>query len=338
MALMIERRRCAAQAPSSQDLQHAHIAGGRAVFVRRDGRIDIHDLASGVCVRSVSRPNATQARLAPSGRRVVIHGREKLSCELVSVDDGASLVSFQRIGRRPQTVNASFLVDPSGSDVMLLARQDYVLEGFRADDASSVFRIECRDPIVYYFTDPVAMLDGDTIIALGLQPTESKDSFYRFSLALCRDDPETAGRMDPAHTAPAEYAYRVAAGPCGTDALVAFRDAGEHEDPDDREISDDPLYGFTGLYVRRLGDGEVLDRIRYDAAIETGAPLMGTRDAIIVARDDEVDILDRGLPEPDFSTLRAGPGGRYLLEPSTASVYEVSANGEIHAITVQRAR
>jgi len=340
MALTIDRRRLAAHAPAASELVTAHIAGGRAAFARRDGNIAVVDLDTGAYVRSWLRPSATSVVLSPSGRRLLVHGPNALSCELLSLDDGASLATFQRIGRQPQTVNASFLADRSGDEILLLSREDFVLEGFRAADAAAVFRIECRRPIVYYFADPVAMLDGDTIIALGSQPSESKDSFYRFSLALCRDDPAAASRMDPANTAPAEYAYRVAVGPCGRDALVAFRDEqGDEQEEDtleDGEVHEDPLHGFSGLYVRRLADLVVLDRIAYDAPIRSGAPLMATADAVIVGRGAEVDIIARGVPEPDVLTITAGPGARYLLEPTTGAIFEVNASGQIEAITARR--
>jgi len=340
MALTIERRRITARAPTADELVATHIAGGRAAFVRRDGQIQIVDLDSGAPVRSLIRPDATSVLLSPSGRHLLVRGPRGLSRELISVDDGASLVTFQRIGRLPQTVSAAFLVDRAGDEIVLLSREDLVLEGFRAVDAAPVFRIECRRPIAYYFATPVAMLDGDTIIALGSQPSESKDSFYRFSLALCRDDPAAAARMDPANTAPAEYAYRVAVGPCGRDALVAFRDeqGDEQEDDtlDDDEVNEDPLHGFSGLYVRRLADRVVVDRISYDAPIRSGAPLMATADAVIVARGDQVDVIARGAPEPDVLAITAGPGARYLLEPTTGTIFEVNASGQIEAITARR--
>lgn len=336
MALTIERRRITARAPTADELVATHIAGGRAAFVRGDGQIQIVDLDSGAPVRSWLRPDATSVLLSPSGRHLLVRGPRALSRELISVDDGASLVTFQRIGRLPQAVSAAFLVDRAGDEIVLLSREDLVLEGFRAVDAAPVFRIECRRPIAYYFATPVAMLDGDTIIALGSQPSESKDSFYRFSLAQCRDDPAAAERMDPANTAPAEYAYRVAVGPCGRDALVAFRDEQEDDTLEDGEVHEDPLHGFRGLYVRRLADLVVLDRISYDAPIRSGAPLMATADAVIVARGDQVDVIARGALEPDVLTITAGPGARYVLEPTTGTIFEVNASGQIEAITARR--
>jgi hypothetical protein len=179
------------------------------------------------------------------------------------------------------------------------------------------------------------MLDGDTIMALGHQPSERKDSFYRFSLVLCRDNPEMAGRMDPAHTEPSEYAYRVAVGPCGPDALVAFRDARDREVLEEGEAQDNPLYGFNGIYVRRLTDCAVVERLAYGGPIETGAPIMGTQDAIVVARGHELDVIERAMPAPAIQTLATG-GRQYLLEPATGMIYELAADGAIDALTLHR--
>lgn len=334
--LNIERRRLRASAPPAGAPRHAHLAGGRVAFVGDDGRIDVLDAESGDEVRRVVCPGAIGARLSPGGRRLLVDGPAAASCELISVDDGAVLARFPRDPDDRQTVNASFLVDRAGDDIAIVSRQALVLEGFRADDATPVFRIECRNPIAYYFADPVAMLDGDTIIALGHQLSESKDSFYRFSLALCRDDPETAGHMERIHTEPSEYAYRVAVGPCGADALVAFRNARDREVLDEDEIHDNPLYGFNGLYVRRLADGAVLERVPYDAPIDTGAPVMATRDAIVVVRGDGVDLVERGTTAPAIQSLTSAGGQRYVLEPPTGTIYELGADGAIDALTLHR--
>ena len=335
MALIIEHRRVLAAAPDSTMRRDAHIAGGRAAFVVQDGRIDVLDVEHGDRVRSLTCPGASSVRLAPDGRRLLVHGPGALSCELISLDDGAVVARFERPARDRQTVNTSFLVDRLGAAIVLVSRENMVLEGFRADDAAPVFRIECRRPIAYYFADPVAMLDGDTIMALGHQPSEGKDSFYRFSLVMCRDNPELAGRMDPDYTGPSEYAYRVCVGPCGSDALVAFRDARDREVLEDGEVHDNPLYGFNGIYVRRLTDGAVVERLAYDGPIETGAPIMGTPDAIAVARGDALDIIERAVSAPAVQSL-ATAGGRYLLEPATGAIYALSAEGAIDALALHR--
>lgn len=333
MGLTIERRRLPAAAPLPDTLQAAHVAGSRAAFVHSDGRVEARDLNSDEPLWCVSRSGATFAQLSPSGRRILVAGPRALSCELFSVDDGALLATFSRIGRTPQTVNSSFIIDRSGSEILLVSRQDLVLEGFAAEDAAPVFRIETMS---YYVADPVPMLDGDSIMALGHQLTENKDSFVRFSLSLCRDAPSTASRLAPEHIEPSDYAYRLAVGPCGREALVAFRNAKHHEVLEDGEVHDNPIYGFNGVYVRRLLDCAIVERISYDAPIETGAPLLGTPDAIFVVRDDQLDILERGARDAPALTLRV-PDGRYVLDPSNGRVYQISANGEIDALTVRRA-
>src|SRR4029077_4287767 len=118
------------------------------------------------------------------------------------------------------------------------------------DSGTPVFTVNCRTPLAYHFAALVPMADRDTIIALGNQASESKDSFYRFSLELCVRDPDVAGLMEPTKNQPADYAHRLAVGPCGSDALVAFRDPEDDEALDEDEIPRDALHGFKGLYVR----------------------------------------------------------------------------------------
>ena len=105
---------------------------------------------------------------------------------------------------------------------------------------------------------------------------------------------------------------------------------------DEDEIDDNPLYGFNGIYVRRLTDCAVLERVAYDAPIDTGAPLMATRDAIVVVRRDGVDLIERGTPAPAIQSLTSADRRRYLLEPPTGTIYELGADGALDAVTLHR--
>ena len=85
-----------------------------------------------------------------------------------------------------------------------------------------------------------------------------------------------------------DRAWYAAAGACGTDQVVCFRDPQGEEDDDD-----DELYGFCGLYVRRLSDGTLLERIDYDAPVRVDSALCGTDDVIAVHVNDRLDIVPR---------------------------------------------
>jgi hypothetical protein len=179
------------------------------------------------------------------------------------------------------------------------------------------------------------MADGDTVIALGNQTSEGKDSFYRFSVDLCLHDPDRAGRMEATSREPADYAHRLAAGPCGSEALVAFRDPEDDEGLDEDESPPDALHGFKGLYVRRLGDLEVMERIPYDAPLSTGAGIMGTADAIVIDRGRGVDLVERGQGDHPASITSLGDA-TYVLEPASGAVYAVRPGAEVEVIAFHR--
>ena len=336
MPLTIERRQLQAQAPAREHLRQVSVKGDRAAFLQTDGRIDVVSLETGERIWSrTTRSEPAHVRLSRTGRHLLVFAADRLSCELWSVDQGVRIAGFEREGRTPQPLTVSFMVDRAGRELFLLSRKDMVLESFAAHDATRIFSVDCRNPLAYHFTALVPMADGDTVIAIGCQASEGKDSFYRFSLGLCVSDPDLSGRMEATNREPADYAYRVAAGPCGSDALVAFRDPEDDETLEDDERPRDALHSFKGLYVRRLGDLEVVERIPYDAPLATGAILMGTEDAIVVDRGREVDLVERG--QGDHSGLVTSLGDAiYILEPFSGVIYSVRPGANVEAISFHR--
>ena len=118
------------------------------------------------------------------------------------------------------------------------------------------------------------------MIAIGSYAAEMKESLVGISLRRLLAEEGYLSRT--LHRPPlTDYAYELAAGPCGPSAAVFYRDPEDNEDPDQgEEDNDDPnrldVRGIHGLYVRRLSDLAVVETTRIDAAVPTGAALMGT--------------------------------------------------------------
>jgi hypothetical protein len=141
--------------------------------------------------------------------------------------------------------------------------------------------------------------------------------------------------MEPTTNQPADYAHRLAVGPCSSDALVAFRDPEDDEVLDEDESPRDALHGFKGLYVRGLAELEVRERISYDAPLDTGAAMMGTLDAIVLVRGREMDLVERGQGDHPALVTTLG-GATHVLEPLAGRIYAVRSGAEIEALTFHR--
>jgi len=124
-----------------------------------------------------------------------------------------------------------------------------------------------------------------------------------------------------------------AGGPCGSDAVVCFRDPKGNEDPDNDDDDGDeapgaprPLYGFRGFSVRRLADGEIIERIPSDAPATGDSSMFATDRRVVVATADRLLLIPRaGVPgEPlelrgERSHLHAAVGTA-MPEPGTFGV------------------
>lgn len=226
---------------------------------------------------------------------------------------------------------ASAIVSSSDQDVLLVSRERMVLEGYFLPDMQRRLRADCTSPVAFVFTGLVPMRDADTVVALGYHFSEGKDSLLTLSLRAMLQDAQAAAREAVERKRVNDYAYRLAAGVCGIDAVVIFRDPEEDESPDEKEdaAGNTDIWSVRGLYARRLADNKLLERIDYDAPIETGAPIFATDTVVVVGCPDRVEIIPRGGSEGEVESI---PTRAHAFDSEGGRIALVTKEGELQLL------
>jgi hypothetical protein len=231
--------------------------------------------------------------LSALGRFALLISARCNRADVVDLRAGELTVSIGELDARPHSVMAAFSF-ARGEERLVLSRERFVLEALALPTRQPRFKAKFVVPQAFVFDSLHPMLDGNTLVAIGHGESESKDSLATLSLSMLSDDPATAVKEAGRQAGASDYAYRLAAGPAGRDAMVAFRDPEEDEEPDD----DSPtptgdLENFRGLYVRRLADRRLVERVARDLPIESGAPIYATDQVIAVGGPGRIDLVPR---------------------------------------------
>ena len=158
---------------------------------------------------------------------------------------------------------------------------------------------------------PVAGVE--TVIGLGHDLSEGRDSLLTFAMSSLRSDPGIVERVVAGHLGIDDYyAYALAAGPCARDAVVIYRDPEDEEQPCEPDEDEDAppdrrdVYGFHGFYLRRLADAALLDRV------EVGIGIANWDRGVRYGLDDRrPSPLPRRDPRPATPDGRAGVARRH---------------------------
>jgi hypothetical protein len=266
--------------------------------------------------------------LSPSGELALIVSARADRGAVIELRTGATLLDVGRADGRPGSIAATFAAT-AGGELLVLSRERFVLEALSLPAGDVLFRVECHLPQPFVFDSLHAMLDGDTIVAIGHGESESKDSMATISLRAQAADADWLSRELTRRTRPWDYAYRLAAGPSGSEGVVAFRDPEEDEVPDEADDDAPPpardVEGFRGFYTRRLADGALVDRLAVDAPIGSGAPLFATTSTIAVGETGRVLLLAReGDGKP---TILDAPV--YAFDERAGRILTLQSSGEL---------
>jgi hypothetical protein len=83
----------------------------------------------------------------------------------------------------------------------------------------------------------------------------------------------------------------------------------EDRDPDDEDPVGE-LEGFRGLYLRRLADHQLLGRIPYSGAVDTGTRIGANDRLIAIEQTGRVDVVERAT-----GVVRHIAGAAVALDP-----------------------
>jgi hypothetical protein len=264
--------------------------------------------------------------LSRTGRFLLAESKAGDALEVWDVERDGRAARFD--SGRP-VVRGAFAYD---RDLLVVAPAEYELEGYELETGERQFAASTRKPRAFSFERIVPAADGDTLLALGHYFGEGRDSLLVLSLDAIARDPAEAARVTVTRKPFDDYAYRLAAGPCGPEHVVVFRDPGDDEDPD--EDDDDPqdrdVFGHRGLYVRRLRDGSLVERIPHDGPLVTGDPLLGTERLVAVASRERLDLVPRG----DAGSAEQVAAAVIAFDPAENLVAYVDPDGRLTLIAL----
>lgn len=229
---------------------------------------------------------------------------------VIDLERGADCFTVDAPNPRRQPLVATFASGSAGP-VAILSRRPGELELFdpRSGATSSrplaTFRVTALQPLAL----------GRSIGLIGHFDGETKDSF---AVAVIDDVVASPAALDAqlrAKTGVAEYAYRVALGPYGRDAVVAARDPEDDEEEPDADGG--PLYGLRGIYTRMV-DGTVNETMHLDAELPAGERLCGDAGVVAWADGNEVRVARLSAPSGEAvgaaaTWLAPAPDGSAVL-------------------------
>jgi hypothetical protein len=170
--------------------------------------------------------------------------------------------------------------------------------------------------------------DPNTLFVMGHLEGEGRDTLLRLSLRDLQANPAAFLTAIRHRKHFYDYAYCVLVGPCPPDSVGLFRDPEEAEDPesyDDDELMAD-VAGFRGIYIRRLHDNRLVERIPYAGRVPSGTPLYATATQVLVVSPDHVDVVPRahsgGMPH----TLT---GQAFALDPPHGRLARLMPDGQV---------
>jgi len=310
----------------------AALGGGRLAVATADRKLQVVAVATDTPQVVYQRPlpwNVEALSLSPSGRHLLLRHQQGTRLTVWDLEGGLPALDLGSEQARPQSVVGSF-VRSAGNELLLASSRPGELEGYELIGRQPVLYSDCRAPLAFRFHVPGVLLgDGDSLCIIGYLYSDGMDTLVMVSLR----DLMTSGRVLLEELkAPRrihDRAYRLAAGPCGQDAVILFRDPEEDEMPEPGEQLADAseVYNFRGFYVRRLADGTLRGRVEVAANVGTGARLMAVAECIVACMG-----ADRGQ-QCEIRALAGGavlssyPGNCCALDSETGQVAIVRPGG-----------
>ncbi len=263
--------------------------------------------------------------VSPSAQHVLITYEDSGAIDIMSLPDLAPALSLTVADAKAS--RAACLSRWQGAEFVLVSPERAVLEARSIPDGELAFKGAATRPNPFVFDRLVPVLGADEVVAIGYFHSETRDSLFAFSFAAAVANAGAVERAASQRDPIEDYAYRIAAGPAPPAGIVVFRDPEDAEDDPDSE--DGALYGFRGLYTRRLADGQVTGRFEYDGPVPSGSPLFASESAIVVGRIDGVEVVPRaGSAERTmvYSTVYALDAGQLrfaVLQPDgSLTIYD----------------
>lgn len=311
------------------------LSGDHVAVADEQGQVSVNRFTPGTDLIQTDHFNIDESAelldISPSGHYLIFSYSGGSRLIVWSLHQGRVLKEFIASGRGEKRVATSF-VNVQGREMLLVSYRTMVLDLFELDSFTQIFSVDYAKPLsfVILHITPV-MGDGDTFYMLGYLLSENKNSLYSFSLKklLAGQGASDSHRM-PGQNAVSDYAYSLAAGPCRQTEAVFYRDPEDDEEPE--EDGEEPLgevENFQGIYIRRLDDDGLEERLPYAVSVPTAAPMVATSSAVTMVLPDKLNVLPREGCSLSAESLK---GKAFALDRNRARVAVVDETGSSLAI------
>jgi hypothetical protein len=235
-------------------------------------------------------------KVAPDGRSVIVGRSVFVSAKYDRRHwywrKGAGHSLMATVTGSQNHFNCGFAV-ANGEVITLVAQHDGaqngILSGF-ADDGSARFTADLgyRSSCLPH---KFVQLPGGRLTLIGRINGDPTFTAVTVSIDRLINDPEAVLQAIWEREPFYDHSWHLSVGPCGPDAAVAARDPdGQEKDEDYYEEADD-TYGFTGVYMRNLDTGAMVEQYPYKGDV---GRIAATTDLIAVEVAGGIDIIQRG--------------------------------------------
>lgn len=282
----------------------AHATGAQVRILRGSRRIGLFEVEKGVWWLKVS----------PDGRSVLAYESNVPRIWRWREDEAVDLWAVSK-GTR-DSPGCGFLKAPS--ETLTLLAQGESLRGFTANGAV-LFTANIRSPSSYY-PRAFSPLPGGRVALIGHFFGDSSDSIITVEVAKLLSDPDAVQAAIRAQVPINDRAVQITVGPCGSDAAVVYRNPEQDEPPDDEAREDLDIYGLSGLYVRHLESGTLIEQHSWSGAANSYSILAATTARIAVQVADGVEFIERAT-----GAVRRVPAA--ILDPLVAHIIRIEDEG-----------
>jgi len=268
--------------------------------------------------------------VSPSGRFGLLRSGERNWAAVVDLASGAYLSTFGAHDGRPRSTIAAFGTRDS-HDVLYICRVPYTLEVLSVPGFEPLASARYLEGMAFRFRS-LHPVNDDYVVAIGVGETDGYLSFLTVSVPELLGDPDAAATEFLRRREPFDYVYSLSAGPAGADSVVVHRDPLiDPDDPNEPLDDDEPnadIDGLHGFYVRRLHDGQLVERIDYRGEFPMEAPMFATDSIIVAGLGRTVAAYPRQAPEQKVEI----EAPVYGFDPGAHSVVVAGPDGTVDVL------
>jgi hypothetical protein len=182
-------------------------------------------------------------------------------------------------------------------EVTMFITQHGVLRGFGTDGRER-FAANVGAPR-NFIARSITPLPGDRLALFGHEGSDPFDQIVTVLVDDLLNDPDSVQQALRFANPIRDRAWHLAVGQCDPDSAIVFRNPEDEEIPDDDEDLEElgDVGNFTGLYIRNLDSGTLIERIPYSGHARSGVRIVATPRFVALEARGGIDLISRGSGE-----------------------------------------